>query len=456
MNFKDNLKKIRKDNNLSQEELAEKLNVTRQSVSKWESGAAYPEMDKVIQICKMFNVNIDDLLNKDIKEVNEIKESKNNINKYIDAVLNYVTKTVNVFSSLKFGGKIKCLFEQLVLIGILACLFAIIGEVGSNIIYNIFGGTVLYECIRDLAEAIYIILAWGISIALLAHIFKVRYLDYYEIVENEDTKKEPKKEELEKIEIKKESKKLDDKREKIIIRDEKHSEYRVAKGLLNIIVFFIKFIVFFIAMGFLAMLVGFVITLVLSFAIMKSGILFSGVFTMLLACILITILLLTVMFNFIFNRKNKVKILGISFLISVICFGVGIGLLTMSIKNFNYINDINNENYIHEISRYEMKDDLTFYTRYINVDYIEQDRTDVKLEIIKTKYNGIKMTKSGNTIYFNYDGPVPFELINGVINDINNYNIVDQDNVGIIIYASKDNIDKLQANYEKVRHNLKY
>ena len=66
MNFKDNLKKIRKDNNLSQEELAEKLNVTRQSVSKWESGIAYPEMDKVIQICKMFNLNIDDLLNKDI------------------------------------------------------------------------------------------------------------------------------------------------------------------------------------------------------------------------------------------------------------------------------------------------------------------------------------------------------------------------------------------------------
>ena len=49
MNLSENLKKIRKEHNLSQEQLAEKLNVSRQSVSKWESGQAYPEMDKMIQ-----------------------------------------------------------------------------------------------------------------------------------------------------------------------------------------------------------------------------------------------------------------------------------------------------------------------------------------------------------------------------------------------------------------------
>ena len=69
MNLSDNLKKIRKEHNLSQEDLAESLGVSRQSVSKWESGQAYPEMDKVLQICKMFDVSIDDLLNQDIKKV---------------------------------------------------------------------------------------------------------------------------------------------------------------------------------------------------------------------------------------------------------------------------------------------------------------------------------------------------------------------------------------------------
>lgn len=63
MNLAENLKKIRKENNLSQEQLAEKLSVSRQSVSKWESGQAYPEMDKVLQLCKLFNISVDDLLN---------------------------------------------------------------------------------------------------------------------------------------------------------------------------------------------------------------------------------------------------------------------------------------------------------------------------------------------------------------------------------------------------------
>ena len=112
MNFKDNLKKIRKDNNLSQEELADKLGVSRQAVSKWESGAAYPEMDKVLQICKMFNLNIDDLLNKDIKEVADIKESKNIFNKYIDDFTSYITKTVDVFSSMKLKEKIEELEKE--------------------------------------------------------------------------------------------------------------------------------------------------------------------------------------------------------------------------------------------------------------------------------------------------------------------------------------------------------
>ena len=77
MNLSDNLKRIRKENNLSQEQLADKLGVSRQSVSKWESGQAYPEMDKVLQLCQLFNLNIDELLNQNIKDVNNKKQAKN-------------------------------------------------------------------------------------------------------------------------------------------------------------------------------------------------------------------------------------------------------------------------------------------------------------------------------------------------------------------------------------------
>lgn len=63
MKFEEKLMKLRKEKALSQEELGEKLNVTRQTVSKWELGQSKPEMDKLIEISKFFNVNLETLTN---------------------------------------------------------------------------------------------------------------------------------------------------------------------------------------------------------------------------------------------------------------------------------------------------------------------------------------------------------------------------------------------------------
>ena len=62
MRFCDKLAKERKNNNLSQEQLADKLGVSRQAVSKWESAASYPDMDKIIQMTKILNCTLEDLL----------------------------------------------------------------------------------------------------------------------------------------------------------------------------------------------------------------------------------------------------------------------------------------------------------------------------------------------------------------------------------------------------------
>ena len=56
MEFSEKLLTLRKAKNLTQEELAEKLNVSRQSVSKWESGQAVPELDKIVAISAVFDV----------------------------------------------------------------------------------------------------------------------------------------------------------------------------------------------------------------------------------------------------------------------------------------------------------------------------------------------------------------------------------------------------------------
>lgn len=62
MSFGENLKTIRKEKLLSQEELAELLHVSRQSVSKWEQDLGYPEAEKLILISKKLNVSLDALL----------------------------------------------------------------------------------------------------------------------------------------------------------------------------------------------------------------------------------------------------------------------------------------------------------------------------------------------------------------------------------------------------------
>lgn len=69
MSFSENLQFLRKKKNMTQEQLSEKLEVSRQSVSKWESGVMYPEMDKILQICQMFHCNMDDLMQGDISRV---------------------------------------------------------------------------------------------------------------------------------------------------------------------------------------------------------------------------------------------------------------------------------------------------------------------------------------------------------------------------------------------------
>ena len=69
---------LRNMNNISQEELAEKLSVSRQSVSKWEMEQVLPQIDKVLQICEIFNISTDELLRDKISITNEKEINKKN------------------------------------------------------------------------------------------------------------------------------------------------------------------------------------------------------------------------------------------------------------------------------------------------------------------------------------------------------------------------------------------
>ena len=74
MKFGENLKIIRKNKKMSQEELAEKLNVSRQSVSKWETGESYPEMNNILELCRIFNIKINELIHQDMSDISSLDE----------------------------------------------------------------------------------------------------------------------------------------------------------------------------------------------------------------------------------------------------------------------------------------------------------------------------------------------------------------------------------------------
>ncbi len=76
MKFNEKLIELRKKQGLSQEELGYKLNVTRQTVSKWELGSTTPEMDKLVEIGKIFNVSVDYLINDTQENVNNVIEDQ--------------------------------------------------------------------------------------------------------------------------------------------------------------------------------------------------------------------------------------------------------------------------------------------------------------------------------------------------------------------------------------------
>ena len=75
MKFGENLFSLRKNAKMSQEKLAEEVGVSRQSVSKWENGESYPEMDNILKLCKIFHCQINDLVHEDMQDIDSLDEN---------------------------------------------------------------------------------------------------------------------------------------------------------------------------------------------------------------------------------------------------------------------------------------------------------------------------------------------------------------------------------------------
>ena len=348
MKFGDKLIVLRKKHGLSQEELASKLNVSRQSVSKWESNNTYPETDKIVQICNIFDCRMDDLINDKVIDINQCeRKNKNNLSIVFDSLLEFVTKSINMFTSMKFTSIVRCVIELIILVACLFCVGFVISEFGTRIIMKLFGffSENVYWFVYNVIYGIFEIVLVCLSAIIVIHVFKIRYLDFYdglvldnkneEVLDDNDKKKSINclKEDDNKKNLSKDKFKFYDNKPKIIIRD-KHTTFAFLAAISKIIIGIWKAIVAIFSCFFIGTLVSLVALFIFGISLSKYSILFIGIIISILSLIVINVLILLVMINYIINKKSDLKIMTYIFLAFLILLGVGIGIGLIGFTDF--------------------------------------------------------------------------------------------------------------------------
>ncbi len=108
MEFSEKLITLRKGRDLTQEKLAEQLNVSRQSVSKWESGQVIPEVEKIVALSKTFNVTLDSLLKP--SEIDELSVKTDLLELQQKQLLNREQTRTKIFKNLLYSVAIYFVF----------------------------------------------------------------------------------------------------------------------------------------------------------------------------------------------------------------------------------------------------------------------------------------------------------------------------------------------------------
>lgn len=449
MNLGENLRKIRKDNNLSQEDLADLLKVSRQSVSKWESGVAYPEMDKILLICKKFNIKIDELLNEDLNELKEEKESKNNINKYIEEITNFIMNSTNMIINMSFNEKCKLLFEQVKIAFLLIIISSIVVLLINVIFRSLLGNFEFAYKVTDVISSISVTIIIIIDVLIMLNLYKTRYLDYYEYEEKE-------KELPENIEVEENT---SNKEKVIIYRDQEHSGFKFINSLLKIILVFIKGCVLLFGITFIFTLITLLICLVFSFLIIKSGLTFIGIFLMILSLIVINVLIIYVIYRFIISKKLLNRNIFIIFITSLIVFGLSIGISIVSTIDYKEVTEYNKSTK----TTIPMNDKYHLDLFYKNITWEKEDRSDIEIDI---KYNDILNYKYQETHHLideneeiirinffkeNDDFNTVMKAVKKEIDKINHKQFMNigSDSYKVTVKASQENIKILQDNMNR-------
>lgn len=464
MKFCDKLQKIRKENNVTQEQLADKLSVSRQAVSKWESGTAYPDTEKLIQISKIFNTSLDELINDNVggNKNNEINK-KFNLMETLNIFFDFISKSVNMFWSMKFVEKLKVLFEMIILVLVIWAAAAISNALIVGVIRRIFmflPTNILHFVLSifdALIQAIWIIL----GCIIIVKVFKTRYLDYYIVVTDDSVSEKTIEEPIKELKEKKEY--------KVVIRDPEHSSFNLLKKIGKIFIFFLKLLAICLAIPVIITFVFLMILFVISLGYILYGLFFNGITLALLGMLAFTLLILWFMYNLVFNQKNAYQRMFMVFIISISLIGIGIGVSMASLHDFEIVNDeiaMDKE----QVITISMQDNLVIHDLTKLDDskiVLDDDYADIKIEAkapeninlntyvyylydedeYENRYKVISITA-------NYDGIKAFNEVLKQFKDkkINTYIFDDNDKYYEIekVYISSANLTQIKENYEKI------
>lgn len=464
MKFGDKLIALRKKRGLSQEELAEKLNVSRQSVSKWESNNTYPETEKIVQICNLFNCSMDDLINDKVMDIDQVeRKEKSNLSISIDSLLDFITKTIDMFAGMTFASGLKCVIELF----IVACIMAFGGFMIISIIMGLLGSLLSFISnnyfITNFVGSILGIVWVVITIIVLIHIFKIRYLDYYEQALSEKRREEKDTIKKDKVELKAQEKiNHKEKVKNVVIRDSKDEPFAFLSSLSKMVIYFIKFCALMFNFGAIFTLFAFIVCFVILIPFSFNSMLFFGINIAVFACVLVTLLLVVLLFQFIFDKKVNVKMAIISFLVIVVVGGVGSGVGVLGLKDVE-VKDISASD---KLVKYEEKiyySDSLYIDHYgYDVDYVvDENALDDEIEISTNYDDRLYKIKS---YYDSEDGMRGYSLhANSNYNFKNIYDIFIknlQNNIivdygesefdVITVKANKTTIDKLMNNLSRM------
>lgn len=467
MKFGDKLVELRKKNGYSQEELAEKLGVSRQSVSKWESNNTYPETDKIVQIANIFDCSMDDLINDKITDVETtLRKNKNNIYNMWDSLLEFITKTINMFSKMKFLDGFKCIIEMIIVALILALLGRIICSAASSAISNIFSFLSYNHVlkIKDILESIFDLIWLIIAVIALVHTFKIRYLNYYD-KENSDKENENKDNNSKEKDNNSNNTQLKN-NEKIIIRDEKDKPFAFLGALSKIVIIFIKFITFWFLLGTVFTTIGLVVSDVVSMAFIPTNIIFLWLTIMLIAATVVSVQIIILLICFIFNKKVSIKKQLIIFVSSIIVFGLSLGMTFLSFRNIEFKDDNSVFNLKTKEIIVDYKDNLFIKTngmgrtneyKYIIDNSVESNKIILSKEV-DTKYFKFSVHESKidkmPVLISEQDSKGNFKIFyNLFVDNLKKNKIYTLENYGndpLVIRANEETINNLLQNLKKV------